>query len=111
MFIITPRQRPTHGLLGAPWEDLKQPATGATTLHRPFGSFSFFGEGRGDPLLVLPGRGPVPVYWRSEGSVGNLARPRVVTLRAGPRASGNRPPNVAGGAAGGIRPAAVANLR
>src|ERR1019366_2247645 len=48
MFIITPRQRPTHGLPGAPWEDLKQPASGATVLRKVF--FVFF--------LSLGVRGP-----------------------------------------------------
>jgi hypothetical protein len=62
-------------------------ATAATALHRPFRSFSFLGKGCGDPLPVLPGGGPSPVSWRSERSVGNPARPRVVALRAGPRAS------------------------
>ena len=40
MFIITPRQRTTHGLPGAPWEDRKQPASGATVLRKVF--FVFF---------------------------------------------------------------------
>src|ERR1017187_6654712 len=55
MFIITPRQRPTHGLPGAPWEDLKQPATGATGLRRLLLCFFLFLKGCGDTVALVAG--------------------------------------------------------
>jgi hypothetical protein len=61
----------------------KHPATAATALHRPFGSFSFFGEGCGDPLLLLPGRGPVPVCWRSGLMASRTATAPASGLRGG----------------------------
>src|ERR1019366_3583955 len=112
MFIITPRQRTTHGLPGAPWEDRKQPASGATALHGLLLCFSFFWRGaaetrcsccQGAGLLVCAG-----------GAKTAQATPpgRVWALRAGPRASASARRTFAGGAAaGGVRPAAVANLR
>ena len=86
------------------------PATAATALHRLFGSFSFFGKGCRDPLLLLPGPSFCVLAER---------RQREQPLQAAcggasrwPSRIGQRPPNVAGGTAGGgIRPAAVANLR
>jgi hypothetical protein len=66
--------------------------------------FPFLGKRCGDTLALVAGGTGLLLCWRSEGSGSNPARPRVVALRA----SGKRPPKVAGG---GIRPAAVANLR
>src|ERR1017187_1450848 len=106
MFIITPRQRPTHGLPGAPWEDLKQPATGATGLRRLLLCFFLFLKGCGDTVALVARAfflcaGGAKAAWTPP--------PRRVRWRfALALAHRQRPPNVAGGAAGGgIRPAAV----
>ena len=61
------------------------PASGATALHRPFGSFSFFLEGYRDPLLCCRGAGlllcAVEVGPRSKG---NPVGPQKGTGRACP---------------------------
>src|ERR1035441_8264639 len=111
MFIITPRQRTTHGLPGAPWEDRKQPASGATALYRPFRSFSFFGGVR-RPVALVAGAAALCALAERLWQRGQPRQAACGDASRWLRASGKRPPNVAGGAAGrGIRPAAVANLR
>src|ERR1035438_7256070 len=106
MFIITPRQRTTHGLPGAPWEDRKQPATRATSLHGLLLCFSFFWRGLRRPVALVARAfflcaGGAKAAWTTP--------PRRVRWRfALASRIGQRPPNVAGG---GIRPAAGGQLR
>ena len=100
---------PTHG--GRHGGAVKAPGNGSNgPAQTPAVFFLFFGGVRKPVALVAWARAS-RVCWRSEDGGSNLARPRVGASRW-PRASSKRPPNVAGGAAGGgIRPAAMANLR
>ena len=62
------------GTSGNPWSagwegnstrNAGTPATGATALHRPFRSFSFFGRGAETRCLCCRSAEPVSVCWRS----------------------------------------------
>jgi hypothetical protein len=86
-------------------ERSKHPATEATVLRRLLLSFSFFLEGCGDPLPLLPGRGPL-VCAGGAKTAGATSPGRVWALRAGlaHRASARRTSQAARrAAASGLR--------
>src|ERR1039457_3599990 len=112
MFIITPRQRPTHGLPGAPWTRSKHPATGATGLRRLLLCFFLFLKGCGDTVALVAGARAFSCVLAERRQRGQPRQAACGGASRWPSRIGQQPPNVAGGAAGGgIRPAAVANLR
>ena len=75
---------PTHG--GRHGEAVKAPGNKSNGFARTPSVFFLFWE-RAAETRCSCCQGLLSVCWRSEGSVGNPARPRVVALRAGPRAS------------------------